>query len=486
MIRLLIPKIAKWSWCRCRLVSLHDFHSGLLLAIWVGRCYLGFMLVFYFSIARLLIAKIAKWVAALFPFIWFPSWFPFWAALGYRCRLVPSFVPLHDLRSGHLAAVALSPFICLPSWSPFWTALGCRCHLISLHLPYFVSLHDLHSGLLLAAAAPCLPLQSLSFVSQLVRKCYMGSMPVYFDYFPNSWKLQVSKTALLIPKLAKWSWCRCRLVSLHLFPFMISILGCSWLPLPPCLASFVPFMISIFGCRCCPVSLRLSPFVISILALSPPHSGLLLAAAAALSLFIDFPSWSPFWAALGCRCRLAQACLPSWFLFWAALGCRCRPSLSLFMISFLRLLSQASWFSFWAALGCRCVCQASRPSWFPFWAALGCRCRLVCLHLSPFVISILPLPPCRPSLSPFMISILGCSWLPLCLRSLSPFMISIVVCCWAPLLSCLSSHLSPFMISILGCSWLLPSCLPSLSQKAIGVLFSKDWVGDFKNSSAAT
>ena len=82
-------------------------------------------------------------------------------------------VSLHDLHSGLLlaAAVALSPFICLPSWSPFWAALGCRCRLVSLHLsPFmisilgcswlplspsltsFVSLHDLHSGLLLAAA----------------------------------------------------------------------------------------------------------------------------------------------------------------------------------------------------------------------------------------------------------------------------------------------------------------------------------------------
>ena len=41
--------------------------------------------------------------------------------------------------------------------------------------------------------------------------------------------------------------------------------------------------------------------------------------------FICPPSWSPFWAALGCRCRLvSQARLPSWSPFWAALGCRCR------------------------------------------------------------------------------------------------------------------------------------------------------------------
>ena len=50
----------------------------------------------------------------------------------------------------------LVSFICLPSWFPFWAALGCRCRLVSLHL--FSSLHDLHSGLPLP---PCLP----SFVS---------------------------------------------------------------------------------------------------------------------------------------------------------------------------------------------------------------------------------------------------------------------------------------------------------------------------------
>ena len=55
------------------------------------------------------------------------------------------------------------------------------------------------------------------------------------------------------------------------------------------------------------------------------------------------------------------------------------------------------------------------------------------------------MPPCLPSLSPVMISILGCSCLPL------------------HNLHCLSS-LSPFMISFLGCSWLTSlvsqTCLP--------------------------
>ena len=40
---------------------------------------------------------------------------------------------------------------------------------------------------------------------------------------------------------------------------------------------------------------------------------------------------------------------------------------------------------------------------------------------------VMPLPPCLPTLSRFMISILGCSWLPLppCVPNLSPFMISL-------------------------------------------------------------
>ena len=65
--------------------------------------------------------------------------------------------------------------------------------------------------------------------------------------------------------------------------------------------------------------------------------------------FICPPSWSPFWAALGCRCRLvSQARLPSWSPFWAALGCRCRLvplHLSSNLVSALccrcRLVSQA-------------------------------------------------------------------------------------------------------------------------------------------------
>ena len=76
----------------------------------------------------------------------------------------------------------------------------------------------------------------------------------------------------------------------------------------------------------------------------------------------------------------------------------------------------------------------------------------------------MPLPPCLPSLSPFMISLLGCSWLPLppCIPSLSLFMVS-HVSSWLPLPPGLPT-LSPFMIFVLGCSWLpLPPCIPSMN-----------------------
>ena len=80
-------------------------------------------------------------------------------------------------------------------------------------------------------------------------------------------------------------------------------------------------------------------------------------------------------------------------------------------------------------------------------------------------------PPCLPSLSPFVISLLGCSWRPLphCLPSLSPFMVSLLGGSWLPLPPCLPS-LSPFKISILGCFWLPPPpCLPRLSPFMISL-----------------
>ena len=92
-------------------------------------------------------------------------------------------------------------------------------------------------------------------------------------------------------------------------------------------------------------------------------------------------------AEIGCR-SISPGCLPSWFPF----GCRCRlVSQICLMISLLaaaaslspKLISLPDF-----ALGCRCrlVSQASLPSWFRSW---------------------LPLPPCLPSLSPFMISLLA-------------------------------------------------------------------------------
>ena len=107
--------------------------------------------------------------------------------------------------------------------------LGCSWLPLPPCLPSFVSLHDLHSGLLLAAAAAlspfiCLPSRSL-FWAALGR--------------------------------------RCRLVSLHLPPFMISILACCWVRLPPCLPSFVTLHSLLFVSQCwflCPPPLA-SPFI---------------------------------------------------------------------------------------------------------------------------------------------------------------------------------------------------------------------------------
>ena len=188
-----------------------------------------------------------------------PLWSPFWP-------LLPSFVSLHDLHSGLLLAAPaficlsawspfwpalgldLCPFNCLSSWSPFWPALSFSC----LHMSY-VSLRDFPSGLLLAAP----------FVSILA--CF---------------------------------WCSCCLVSLHLSPFVISILACSWLLLP----SFPRWLEGIgvltsqwLGCWS-PKSRNgrgaataLSPLV----ALHDLHSGLLLAAAAALSPKLAAAALSP-------------------------------------------------------------------------------------------------------------------------------------------------------------------------------------------------
>ena len=99
------------------------------------------------------------------------------AAPAFVC--LPSFVSLHDLHSGLL--LAAPAFICLPAWSPFWPALGCSC----LHLSPFIP---------------------------QIAGSYRGS------YF--------SMTGSLIAEIARWSWCRCRLVSLHLSSNLVSALCC--------------------------------------------------------------------------------------------------------------------------------------------------------------------------------------------------------------------------------------------------------------------
>ena len=308
---------------------------------------------------------------------------------------------------------------------------------------------------------------------------------------------------------------RCRLVFQALSPFMISIPGCSWLPLPAlgCCLPPPPKVVSLYdfhsGLLLGPAGLlvaalsstnqlpfmiffwaALSPKLVSLhdvpsglllaaaAALSPKlvslrdfFSGLLLATAAALSpklvSLYDFLSgllalgrccrlvsqaclslWSPFWAALGCRCPLvSQACLSLWSPFWAALGCRCP------------LVSQASWYPFWAALAFRCVCQASHPSWFPFWTALGCRCRLLVAAAA--------------ALSPKLVS-LGCRLLVAAAAILSPKLVSLQDFPSGLLLvaaATISSKLSPFLISLLGCSCLpQPPSLPCLFPFLISFL----------------
>ena len=191
---------------------------------------------------------------------------------------------------------------------------------------------------------------------------------------------------------------------------MISLLGCSWLPLllclPAVLPSWFPFWAAL-GCHCC--------FVSQLFSLPDFPSGLLLAATVALS-----PSWSPF-------------------------------VISLLVCSWLPLLL--------------CL-PAVLPSWFPFWAALGCHCCFVSQLFS------LPDFPSGLLLSVFLISLLGWCWLPLlpCLL-LSPCMISLLGCSWLPLSPSLFAFMGPFWAA-LGCScchdfpsglsWLpLPPYLPS-------------------------
>ena len=155
-------------------------------------------------------------------------------------------------------------------------------HTFHIFIHRFLPMHQEHQGLELSAAA--LPLRS---------------QPWGLGQAPRNLQWQDERRRDVFSRYVCF------------FPFMISILGCSWLPLLPCLPSLSPFMISILGCSWLP----LLPCLPS---LSPLGCRCCLASPAC------FPSWSPFCAALGCRCRLVSpACLPSWSPFWAALGCRC-------------------------------------------------------------------------------------------------------------------------------------------------------------------
>ena len=178
-----------------------------------------------------------------------------------------------------------------------------------------------------------------------------------------------SANALLRPKFV-WP---------HFVILMISVLGCSWPPLPPCLRSLSPSMGSVLGGSCLPLQLpSLSPFMISSLGCLSMGSVL-----GCSCLPLHLPSLSPFmvqfwaalgrcysslacpqfWAALGRRYRLvSEACLPPWVRFWAALVCHysslaCLPS-------WFQVWAVSPWVRFWAALVCHCTSPACLPSWF--------------------------------------------------------------------------------------------------------------------------
>ena len=188
----------------------------------------------------------------LSPFICLPAyWFP--KSPFFIC--LPSFVSLHADSQNHRL------FSCLPSFVSL--------HADSQNLPSsFVSLHLFPCMLITEiAAAPSLP---SSFVSlqlspcMLIPKISLLHLSPFIPQIAGGYRgSYFSKIGLLISTIAKWSWCRCRLVSLHLSPCMISILGCSWLPLPPCLPSFVlsPF-----------IALHVSPSVGSCVRLRPRPS----------------------------------------------------------------------------------------------------------------------------------------------------------------------------------------------------------------------
>ena len=211
-------------------------------------------------------------------------------------------------------------------------------------------------------------------------------------------------TGLLIPKIAKWSWCRCRLVflcvpslspfvSLHLSPCMISILGCPWLPLPPCLPSSSPFMISILGCSWlplppCPPSFVFQPCLCSLLPLPPRLP----------SLFFGNAIWGLcrynffFWGAYSIRKALVIFTKGYFLNFseWSATFPNIKPPLPSFpfsftIFSFLSLPSLLSFHSFFrsrsslfgAHLGVWATSLELRPA-----ELLRCRRRWRSSHLS--------------------------------------------------------------------------------------------------------
>ena len=102
-------------------------------------------------------------------------------------------------------------------------------------------------------------------------------------------------------------------------PFIFSLLGCSRLPLPPCLPSLSPFMISLPGCSwpAAPLSPKLvslydSPFLFAAATRSPTLFRFLISLLGYSWLLLvplhDFPFWLPL-----------PCCLPVCLLFKNAL-----------------------------------------------------------------------------------------------------------------------------------------------------------------------
>ena len=146
---------------------------------------------------------------------------------------------------------------------------------------------------------------------------------------------------------------------------------------------------------------------------------------------------------LGGRCRLiSQACLPSRFRSWRPLP-PCLPSLSPFMLSLLAAALSAKLVSlheFVFGGRCRLISQACLPSKFRSWR---------------------PLPPCLPSLSPFMLSLLAAA------AALSPKPVSLQDFALGGRCRLVSQACLPSCFR----SWLpLPPCLPSLSRCKISLL----------------